>query len=209
MKGHSTSKKTSKRFNEIIDASAKVFREKGYKEATLEDIAKEVGMLKGSLYYYIDKKENLLYEVIKRPFKIMNDCLREIVKLDEPASVKLEKALQNHMYAFENYESEIFVWMSVDWFKAEFGGEISALGDEYDKLLRSIIEEGIRQNEFRDDLDPKLITFALFGIYNYIPRWYSPKGTHTLSEIASQFQAFVFQGLAKNSVHSVTTKDEK
>ena len=60
-------KKSTEKFMKIVDAAAKIFREKGYKEATLEDIADEVGILKGSLYYYIDKKEDLLYAVVERP----------------------------------------------------------------------------------------------------------------------------------------------
>src|SRR5579883_2556775 len=54
------------RFDEVIDAASEVFREKGYLAATLQDIAGRLGMLKGSLYYYIDSKEDLLYEILRR-----------------------------------------------------------------------------------------------------------------------------------------------
>ena len=49
------------RWNEILDAAAVVFSEKGYRAARIEDIAAGVGILKGSLYYYIESKEDLLY----------------------------------------------------------------------------------------------------------------------------------------------------
>ena len=54
------------RWQEVVDAAAKVFAEKGYRAATLRDIAAELGMLKGSLYYYIETKEDLLYELLRR-----------------------------------------------------------------------------------------------------------------------------------------------
>ena len=49
------------RWNEVLEAAAAVFQEKGYQAARIEDIATRVGILKGSLYYYIESKEDLLY----------------------------------------------------------------------------------------------------------------------------------------------------
>ncbi len=179
----------------IIDAAAKIFREKGYKEATLEDIASEVGILKGSLYYYIDKKEDLLFAVVERPLTEMTLNLKNIVKSKDSPSRKLEKALLNHMNGFKRYQSELFVWISIEWFKSEFGDEIAALGDEIDQLFRNIIIEGIEKNEFRKDLDPKLMTFAIFGVYNYMQRWYTPNEGYNFDEISKHFNAFVMQGV--------------
>jgi AcrR family transcriptional regulator len=50
-----------KRWSEILDAAGQIFNEKGYQAARIEDIAGRVGILRGSLYYYIDSKEDLLY----------------------------------------------------------------------------------------------------------------------------------------------------
>ncbi|MBB6446612.1 TetR/AcrR family transcriptional regulator [Bacillus benzoevorans] len=190
-----TTKKSNEKYMKIVDAAAKVFREKGYKEATLEDIANAVGMLKGSLYYYIDKKEDLLYSVVERPLNEMTENLRKIIQTNDSPTLKLEKALINHINGFERYQSELFVWISIEWFKAEFGGRIATLGDEIDHMFRQIISEGIEKNEFRRDLDPKLITFAIFGVFNYMQRWYSPNHGYTLQEISVQFNKFVLQGI--------------
>ena len=188
-------KKSTEKFMKIVDAAAKVFREKGYKEATLEDIANEVGMLKGSLYYYIDKKEDLLYAVVERPMNEMTENLKRIISTSDSPTLKLEKALINHINGFEHYQSELFVWISIEWFKSEFGGEIATLGDEIDRMFRKIIIEGIEKKEFRPDLDPKLITFAIFGVFNYMQRWYSPNNGYTFQEISVQFNKFVLQGI--------------
>src|SRR4029077_17243643 len=51
---------------EVCDAAARVFHEKGYGSSSIQDIADGVGILKGSLYYYIDSKEDLLYEILRR-----------------------------------------------------------------------------------------------------------------------------------------------
>ncbi|MBU8906243.1 TetR/AcrR family transcriptional regulator [Desertibacillus haloalkaliphilus] len=202
-------KKSSVKYTKIVNAAAEVFREKGYKEATLEDIANKVGMLKGSLYYYIDKKDDLLYAVVERPLSEMTENLKQIVHSSNSPSTKLEQALKNHINGFERYQSELFVWVSIEWFKSEFGGEIATLGDEYDRLFRTIINEGIEKGEFRSDLDPKLMTFAVFGVYNYMQRWYAPNNEYSLEDIACQFNGFVLQGVWDKALLCSPENDEK
>ncbi len=52
------------RWPELLEVATDVFSEKGCEAASLQDIAERLGMLKGSLYYYINSKEDLLYHVI-------------------------------------------------------------------------------------------------------------------------------------------------
>ena len=58
--------------DDIVAATAKVFRTKGYHAATIRDIADEVGILKGSLYHRLASKEELLYLVVKEPIAQMS-----------------------------------------------------------------------------------------------------------------------------------------
>ena len=48
----------------LIRVSAELFSEKGFRAATMEDIAQALGIRKGSIYYYIKPKEELLREII-------------------------------------------------------------------------------------------------------------------------------------------------
>ena len=72
---------------EIITVAARLFKEKGYRATTLEDIAAAVGMLKGSLYYYIQSKEELLYIVVREPVRQIYSKLEEIVNSDAPHDI--------------------------------------------------------------------------------------------------------------------------
>ena len=58
------SAKANVRMAEILDSAAKFFYTKGYHATSIEDVARDVGMLKGSLYYYIKSKEDLLYGLL-------------------------------------------------------------------------------------------------------------------------------------------------
>src|SRR6202795_2545383 len=51
--------------DEILDSAAKFFYTKGYHATSIEDVARDVGMLKGSLYYYIKSKDDLLFQLLQ------------------------------------------------------------------------------------------------------------------------------------------------
>src|SRR5947207_409360 len=68
-----------RRQQEILEAAARVFHEKGYESTSIQDIADEVGILKGSLYYYIRSKEDLLYEIIR---DIHDDAIAYVGHID-------------------------------------------------------------------------------------------------------------------------------
>ena len=70
------------RTREIIAAAAKLFKEKGYDATTIQDVADEVGMLKGSLYYHIKSKEELLYRVTKEPIRELIERQKKLMESD-------------------------------------------------------------------------------------------------------------------------------
>jgi len=54
------------RMNEILDAAAALFETKGYGRTTINDILREVGIAKGTFYYYFKSKEDVLDAIIDR-----------------------------------------------------------------------------------------------------------------------------------------------
>jgi hypothetical protein len=54
--GGGTGRRSRRRRQELIDAAARIFHEKGYEAASIQDIADALGILKGSIYYYIDSR---------------------------------------------------------------------------------------------------------------------------------------------------------
>jgi AcrR family transcriptional regulator len=71
---NSSSKRTLKEAN-IIDAAEKVFSAVGFANAKMEDVAKEAGVSKGTVYFYFDTKENLYMAVTYRALQLLNDVL--------------------------------------------------------------------------------------------------------------------------------------
>ena len=79
------------RWPDIVEAAAHAFRERGFAATSLEDIATEVGIWKGSLYHYIDSKEDLLFAVVRGPADRILDDLRLLANLDLPPAEKIRR----------------------------------------------------------------------------------------------------------------------
>src|SRR5579883_900294 len=97
--------------DDIVAAAAKVFRTKGYHAATVQDIAAEVGILKGSLYNHLDSKEELLYLVVKEPITQMYRTMGEIASGTGKAADKLRRAITAHLEAFDRHFPHLFVYL--------------------------------------------------------------------------------------------------
>ena len=78
---------------EVFDAAAQIFYEKGYEAASIQDIADQLGLLKGSLYYYISSKEDVLYEIIEELPRRNPELLRRHCGSDEPMMDRLRRSL--------------------------------------------------------------------------------------------------------------------
>lgn len=66
MKASTQAKHIATRRNQILDAAAKVFAEKGFHPTTIRDIAREAGIADGTIYNYFDNKTALLFAMLDR-----------------------------------------------------------------------------------------------------------------------------------------------
>ena len=93
----------AERRREIIDAAAAIFTEKGYAATSIQDVADAVDILKGSLYYYIDSKDDLLYEVIQEVHEGGLENLERAKLYEGTALEKIRGFVWNHItYNAEN-----------------------------------------------------------------------------------------------------------
>jgi len=182
------------RWNDIVEAAAEIFREKGFAAASLEDIASAVGMWKGSLYHYIDSKEDLLFAVVKEPAERILEAVQTIAELDLPASEKLRQAALTHAQILD----ETFVYASV--YLQEIAGrqrysEWAERDRLYLRALTSIIQDGVDQGDFAPGTHARTATLAFIGALNWMTHWYKPRGPLPASTIAEQICSLFLNGL--------------
>lgn len=85
---------------EIVEAARKVFQEKGYKEATMRDIAAEANINMAMLHYYFRSKDNLFYIVFDEAFKLLYSDIIEILLNNEPDLFDKIRTIVNEYITF-------------------------------------------------------------------------------------------------------------
>src|SRR5262249_10749537 len=162
---------------EIITVAARLFKEKGYRATTLEDIAAAVGMLKGRLYYYIQRKEELLYIVVREPVRKIYIKLEAILNSDWTIKAKIAQALANHMTLFHQHYPHMAVYLhDYHHLMQKLQKDIIETPKHYQRLWAALLQQGIDAGELRKDLDVKVTVYAILGMCNWVYRWYNPQG---------------------------------
>ena len=171
-------------------------KKKAIVRLTLEDIAAAVGMLKGSLYYYIRSKEELLYLVVRDPIRQAYNKLEEIAQADAPVPTKIRQAIANHMTLFHQHYPHIAVYLhDYHHLMGKLQDNVIETPKHYQRLWAALLQQGIDSGELRQDLDVKVAGYAILGMCNWVYRWYNPSGKLTAEEVADVFAKLVLEGL--------------
>lgn len=188
---------SDRRWEEVLAAGSSVFRRLGYAQATIADVALELGINRATLYYYVADKAELLVRILEAPVQEMTRTLLAIRESHHSPEAKLRRALAAHMHALEVNYPELFVFFAenLHMLPVRSDGDIRKNAEGYGELLTSIIAEGIESGDFRSDLDPRLMMLAIVGMMNWSHRWYEPGSEHGLDEIGQQFAELVLGGL--------------
>jgi TetR/AcrR family transcriptional regulator, cholesterol catabolism regulator len=188
------------RAEEVYAAALKLFHEKGYHATSMQDIAAAVGLYKGSLYHYIDGKEDLLARVFERAMAaLLADVERIAADTAARPSAQLRAIITAHVLAVANNLDALTVYLH-EW-RALAGDSLSnvrAQRDRYTALVSAVVTRGVMDGELHAP-DVRIATLGLIGMCNWLCQWYRPGGRLSPSEIAGHFADLVLQGLATSS----------
>lgn len=185
------------RFAEIVDAAARLFAEKGYAATSIQQVADRVGLLKGSLYHYINTKEDLLYAVIQEAHSHTAELGREALAMEGDANEKMAHVVRQHIHGAADNLSKVRVFYTESSALSPARlQEILADRDSYEHSLRQLIRMGQQEGLFAPHLDPTLTAIAILAMLNSVQQWYRPDGERTLDEVSDVFTDLVLRSVA-------------
>jgi AcrR family transcriptional regulator len=190
------SQRRADRYEQLIAASAAIFGRKGYDATSLQEIADEIGLLKGSLYYYIDTKEDLLFAVLEKVHEAIvghNEAWRDlqddpIAALRSFISGHTRLTIENLTYAevyFREYRSLVPERMNL----------IIAARDSYESSFRTLIRQANEAGMLRPGVTPAFAARAVFGILNWVYYWYRPEGPLGMDEVVFELTEYAMASL--------------
>lgn len=194
---------TSERYDEIVRIAGDLFAERGFDGTSLHDLAAEVGVLKGSLYHWIDSKESLLYDVIK----LSHGGLQENMQIADRFANDPVRQLTAFAYGHivlnavpERLNRGIVFVHDSRKLAPDDAERVLQDRDRYDQYLRAIITRGMASGAFDASSDPRLCAFAVLGTITSYLRWFKPGGPVSPEHLGREFCAFILAAVAPKLV---------
>lgn len=194
-----TTPRREERSEQILSTAARLFSERGFHVTRMSDIAGELGMKAGSLYYHFASKEAVLVALIENRIGAAVTMLEVIVDQETDVLDQIGAGITGHLRVFAADPDlySIFLNERLDHIVPEAAAEVDRLGRRYEELWRNLLARGIADGALRPGLDPWLAMKAVVGMCNSILFWYRPGGRMTPEAIAEQFATTVLDGLRR------------
>jgi AcrR family transcriptional regulator len=182
----------------ILERAAELFAAHGYRQTSMQDIGRAVGIMKGTLYHFYTTKELLLCDILREAIDPLQVAMDEIVATTIGPAEKLERLVE----VFVRYHRDLQPYM-VTFTREELGSvqdderraDLQARQRRFERTWEDAVQDAMRAGAIRRDLDHRLVTFGIIGMVNWMYQWYSPAGRVSSEDIAATFASMVLDGL--------------
>jgi AcrR family transcriptional regulator len=180
--------KKTNRQAEVTQAAIEIFWQKGYRTASIQDVAEKVGVLKGSLYYYIESKEDLLWRIIEDVHHEWSDILEQAGKLETGPIERIHAFIQLHVAWYLTNVKEVSVFFR-EWH--HLSGErlqtVKGRRRRYEQVIRDLITEAQKAGEVSPALDEHYAARYVLAAVNAVPDWYRPSSGEPAARVADVY----------------------
>ena len=180
---------------QILEAAAQIFSQKGYHATSMRDIADAVELKKASLYHHIDNKQDILLILLNRALDLVIQQVSEAIEGQAAAPEKFRLAMRTYIGTLASDRDLAAVllleYRSLD--PDQYTAHITRR-DRFEKIWRDLIEQGLDEG-FIDCPDSAQAARALLGVMNWTIMWYHPQGALSPTEIADQYADLLLNGL--------------
>ncbi len=177
----------------LIEQSARLFREKGYGNTTVRDIAAAAGVHAGSWFYHFKTKQDILLAVVEHGLSVGLADL-EAVDIDGlPPREAFRQLVRAHLYTLLAPNQDFIPVMLYEWRSLDHEAQerVIALKDRYEGLWTGVIERLQRSGEW---LQPTAVDrLMMFGALNWSAQWYQTGAGLSIDELADQAVLFLLR----------------
>lgn len=191
-------KVSRKRSEEVAAAALRVFNRQGYASSSVGDIAQELGILKGSLYYYIDSKEDLLFAICDRVHRDVSEILERALADEEQSPLQrfATYVREQAIYNANNVELISVYYSDLERLSEQRLTDIRKRQRAHVEMLADLVAEGQKQGEIYADVDPSVAVRTVLSTIIWIYTWYQPDGKAKPDEIADFTVRYALHGLS-------------
>ena len=184
------------RRQQILDVATQLFYERGFSETSMQDIGEAVGLLKGSLYYHISAKEEMLFEILR---DLHHTSLELVQRVQFDTGEPLEQ-LTAYLVGLASYAGRNAIRLAIfirdfRFLLPEQQREIIAERDVYTQVARRLIEEAQALGQVSPTLDAKIMAMTALSATSGVHEWYRPAGNQPIERVAEAIVGVLIRGL--------------
>jgi TetR/AcrR family transcriptional regulator len=185
----------AQRKHALAQAAIGAFNRHGFYATSMDAIAAELGLTKGTLYHYYNSKSDLLYDCLLQSVEDGRGMAEAAAAQGGRGVDKLERFLRLQFQTLAGRTGSSWL-LSADLSALSVlqRADIRKKSRSVDAIVQRFIVEGMADGSIVDT-EPKIAEFFLIGAMNWLPRWYNPNGRITSDELASIFVKIVLEGL--------------
>lgn len=181
--------------DEILLVAAEIFSEKGYRAATLNDVADAMGFTRAALYYYFENKQEMLTALMEMAGAEHTANLQQHLAADVDVPEKVRRIIVSHVLAVINRPHLFTVFQAEVTELTPEAREQLAIGERgHVAAIAELLSTAMAEGAFRAR-PPKPVALALLGMANTAARWYRPGRDLGRDEVAELIADLCLDGL--------------
>ncbi len=162
-----------RRDEEVLSAAARVFHARGYAGASVQDVADELGILKGSLYHYISSKEELLFRLLDETHEEVSRILDEVAAEDGPPLDRLRLYVRRQVaYYLANLERVAVYHHDLDAARRRAPARHRRPAPRARAFVTDLLAGAQADGDVAADEDPRVLSRCVFGTMILTYNWF-------------------------------------
>ena len=185
---------TTERQKDILKAAFNLIANQGIQELTIKNLANAVGVSEPALYRHFESKASILSAVVDEIVAIRNEAWHDTVKESKPAVECLKSIFLRQAQSFESLPSLVIILFPDMLFKQDpvLLERIRSMVKETGDRIKKLLDAGIDEGSFKQDLDSKAVSLMLIGGFRIlVSEWQMNGDQHKTQSLVKITQKYI------------------
>lgn len=179
----------------ILDAGALLMQQRGFVGTTVEDVTDQLDLTKAAFYYYVENKEQLLFQIATQTLALADASVSAIERSNAAPDRKLGEMIDSFVRLVAERPAFFTVYFQEKGhLSAAHLRTVTRVERKIAGALERVLREGMAAGAFRTS-DPAVAAFAILGMCFWVYKWFRPDGRAKVADVSATFQALVLRGL--------------
>jgi AcrR family transcriptional regulator len=178
----------------VLRAAGRIFRERGFAETSMRDIAAAADLSVANLYHHFSGKDEILFFCQDRSLDLMLAAVADARRLRGGPAARLQHVLRAHAGAVLDEVEGTVAHVATEALPDPLRRRIVAKRDRYERAVRDLVDACVTHGARRNG-DVAVLTRAMLGALNWTATWFRPDGEQPAAAVADTIASYLIRGL--------------